>query len=133
MAPSEFTVPMSYGSPDCDYDDLVKSWGYEIVAQEDFGSYQGDTAVLLRDGERYGWLVFGWGSCTYCDALQGCASEADVRELREQLHADIHWEDSAAALLQWMSTRDWPAVEFAWHEAGFLGFVSKAQGLLADA
>lgn len=46
------------------YDDLVESFGYDVLVAEEEGDYQGDTMYLLRRGAEYGVLVFGWGSCS---------------------------------------------------------------------
>src|SRR5690606_31726593 len=81
-----------------DYDPLIKSMPGEIVVQVDQQGYQGDTWVLLRDGERWGYLEFGWGSCSGCDALQASGSWEDVAKLRNELEADIHWEPSREAM-----------------------------------
>lgn len=98
-------VTCDYGTS---YDDLVKSWGYEIVDQEEFGSYQGDLTYLLRDGERYGLLVIGYGSCSGCDELQAIEPWDDdgdwteVVELADRLRDEIHWEDDKDALMAWV-------------------------------
>lgn len=91
------------------YDDLVKSWGHEIVEQDDFGSYQGDLIYLLRDGDRYGLLVVGYGSCSGCDELRSVDpwdDEGDwtaVVALADKLRADVHWEADKDALMAWVS------------------------------
>lgn len=74
-----------------DYYRLVESMGYEILIWTDVGQYQGDSLVLLRNGERYGILVFGWGSCTVCDALQSCKNYEEIEALRSSLHESIVW------------------------------------------
>ena len=91
------------------YDEIVSSWGYQLVDSEAFGDYQGDYAYLLRDGDRHGLVVIGYGSCSGCDALQSVEPwEEDgdwsgVVELADELRKDIHWEDSKAALMAWVS------------------------------
>lgn len=60
-------VTEKYGT---DYEELVGSWGHEVLSFDTIGSYQGDHLVLLRDGDRYGIVVIGYGSCSGCDALQ---------------------------------------------------------------
>lgn len=75
----------------CDYHQLVESMGYEILVWTDVGQYQGDSLVLLRNGERYGILVFGWGSCTVCDELQSCENYEEIEALRSRLHESIVW------------------------------------------
>lgn len=93
--------------PDYGYDELIASFEYEVLGQLDTGSYQGDTQVLLRDGDRYGYLLFGWGSCSGCDAMADCRNVAQATELRDELVAGITWFDTAAELLSFLENRDW--------------------------
>ncbi len=109
MKPLIEVYPMdSYGYLSVgDYRPLLQSMGYEIVVQVDESDYQGDSLVLFKDGDRYGYLSFGWGSCTGCDALQACGSYADIEELRQKLHSDIRWYESAEELLTFIRVHDW--------------------------
>lgn len=95
-------------SKDISYFALVESMGYEIITHADEGQYQGDSFFLLRDKNRgeFGYLNFGWGSCSCCDALEGCESIADVVKLRDDLHTSIKW-DSAKNMLGFMLGHDW--------------------------
>lgn len=108
------------------YDDLIESLGHEVILKVEDNDYQGDTRVLLRDGQRYGVLIFGWGSCSGCDALESAGSNhAEVTELRDGMVRDIHWEDSREAMHRYLSTKDW-GLEYAWHSAETQEFVAKA-------
>lgn len=89
-----------------DYDKLLGSYGYEIVVKEDEDGYQGDSLVLFRKEGRYGFLCFGWGSCSGCDALQACGSIEDVEDLRKELHRSITW-GNAAESLKYVKEHDW--------------------------
>lgn len=91
----------------CSYDKLIESFEVENLLQVDDDSYQGDTRNLFRDGSRYGLLTFGWGSCPGCDALSDCDTDDEVRELRDELWSQIHWEDSAADTATYIATKDW--------------------------
>lgn len=91
------------------YEDIVKSWGHEVLDISETGSYQGDYEVLLRDANgRYGITVFGYGSCSGCDELQATEpwnDEGDwngVVELRDKLAADITWFDTPEAAAKWI-------------------------------
>lgn len=95
----------SDGMPYVGYDELVESFGFEVVSRRDVGDYQGDSMYVLKEGSRYGWLNFGWGSCSGCDALQGCSSYEELDELRKSLHDDIRWFDSAGDLASWLFER----------------------------
>lgn len=76
-----------------DYDPILHSFG-EVVVKVDENDYSGDSLVLLRKESRYGFLIFGWGSCSGCDALQGCNSYRDIEQLIQQLENNIIWFDS---------------------------------------
>ena len=43
-----------------DYQALIDTFEFETVLSVDAGAYQGDTFCILKDGERYGYLEFGW-------------------------------------------------------------------------
>lgn len=90
---------------------LVESWGYQIDFQEVIGSYQGDFVFGLRDGDRYGFVVIGYGSCSGCDALEAAVySERwsvpagaewlefpEVKYLSDQMKASVRWSESLEA------------------------------------
>ena len=87
-------------------EDIVADWGFEIVATETFGSYQGDLLFTLRDGERIGYVVIGYGSCSGCDALEAIwyySNESPWREhegiksLSAELLQGVRWFDNAEA------------------------------------
>ena len=93
------------------YKDIVKSWGWTIVHFETFGSYQGDHLALLHRGTETGLMVFGYGSCSGCDELQGVtpwahddepADWSPVINLATRLRDSVHWEPSQDALRRWV-------------------------------
>ena len=47
-----------------DYQPLLESFEYDILLQIDDNDYQGDSRLLFKDGDRFGILTFGWGSCS---------------------------------------------------------------------
>ena len=108
------------------YEPLVKSMGYEVLLDTHQKDYQGDSLYLLRDlenahmingriyGARFGFLIFGWGSCSGCDALQACQSYEDIERLRQGLHTSIIWHDSAEHFAQWVKERDWTTQHYYW-------------------
>lgn len=112
-----------------DYGPLLESLGHEILLQVDDNDYQGDSRVLYRDGERYGLLVFGWGSCSGCDSLQACSTVKDIEELRDRLVSDIIWKDSAREMLDFIQTRDWE-LQYSWHADETKQFVQEAVAIL---
>lgn len=122
MKPIEEVFGDSYHS----YDKLISSLEHEVVLQVDDNDYQGDSRVLLRDGDRYGLMVFGWGSCSGCDALYACDTLAEVDELRKKLAGEIIWKDSKSEMRQFIESRDW-GVQFISYDRGETKeFVEKA-------
>lgn len=96
-----------------DYNPLLSSFG-PIVLQVDDHDYQGDSRVLYKKGDRFGVLIFGWGSCSGCDELQACDSYEDAEKLRQQLEAKIKWMTKTEAL-EWLND-DWARKsEYSWH------------------
>lgn len=90
-----------------DYTPIVESFG-TVVVREDQDDYQGDSWVLYHDAaaDRFGYLCFGWGSCSGCDALQGCSSLAEVDELIASLHGQVQWK-SRDEMRRFLADHDW--------------------------
>jgi len=107
-----------------DYVPLLESFGYDILLQVDDKDYQGDSRVLFKDGDRYGILVFGWGSCSGCDRLQGCDSYKEIDELRDSLDSGIQW-GSLAETLAYLKEHDWEG-DWCGRDALTSGFVERA-------
>lgn len=115
-----------------DYQPMLDSMGYEIIAQAELGSYQGDTIAVVRDGSRYGFLTFGWGSCSQCDSLQGCSTLHEVDELRREIHDQIVWKDSRQEMLDFVENRDWDA-QYYGSDPDLAEFVNKTATILRSA
>lgn len=118
-----------YGYYSGSYSTLINSFEVEVLLEVSDGDYQGDTRYLLRDGDRYGFLVFGWGSCSGCDALQACDNIEEAQELRDQLWRGVRWEDSREALAKYFNEKDWD-LEWHWHADEMKEFITKAKELL---
>ncbi len=101
-----FYGPSNYGP-------LLESFGYEILVQVDDADYQGDSRLLYKNGDQYGILVFGWGSCSGCDALQGCDHMSEIEELQRSLYEGIHW-GTAEEILAYIDDKDWQG-SASWH------------------
>lgn len=113
------------------YHDLVESIGVEVLLSVDESDYQGDSWYLLKDGRRYGFLTFGWGSCSGCDAFEAARyNAAELTKVRDSLESGIHWESSKAALRKYLEQKDW-AVEWFASKSEFAQFRSKAAEVLA--
>lgn len=111
------------------YDRLLSSMGYEIVLQVDDKDYAGDSRVLYQASDRYGLLIFGWGSCSGCDALYACCTLEEVETLRTDLHNQIIWKDSKNEMREFIANRDWEA-QYSYHAEETRDFVAKALELL---
>lgn len=99
------------------YGELVDSMEFNELIDEHDDDYQGDSYYLLSDGDRFGILVFGWGSCSGCDALEGAESKAEVIELRDDLVASIVWR-TEAEMIEYLRTSDKPSQWYYYRDAG---------------
>lgn len=94
------------------YQELIeRRANVEIKVEEDEGSYQGDSILLVsdNDSDRYGVLVFGWGSCSGCDAYEAAWGDEDaLNELGDHLAQQIVWKDSLEEIKEYvLYTKDW--------------------------
>lgn len=94
-----------------DYSVILRAIG-NIAVQVDDDDCQGDSRVLYQDGERFGLLLFGWGSCSGCDGLQACSSKAEVEELARGLEAQVKWLPRSE-MAAYMRAKDWD-LESVW-------------------
>lgn len=107
-----------------DYDTLVSSLGHEMIESEVLGAYQGDIIYVLKDGERVGFLVVGYGSCSGCDELEAVApwgSRDDwtaVVALRDRLGTEVRWFDSRDDLAAYL-TSDSPELQWWGHNSEY--------------
>lgn len=113
-----------------DYNLLLESFGYENILQVDDDDYQGDSRVLFRDGFRFGYLNFGWGSCSGCDSLQACSSYEELEDLQGELHDSIKWYETAKEALNFFENHDWKG-DYGWHHKEQKEFINKAKKVLA--
>lgn len=113
-----------------DYGPLLLSMGHEIMLQVDDDDYQGDSRLLLKDGDKVGYLQFGWGSCSGCDALQACNTIGEIEELRDELKSQIRWFDTKADAHKFFEEHDWEG-DYSWHHEVQKQFVIEAKALLA--
>ena len=105
-----YHVSSLYGTEEDEYEPLIESIGVKILVKVEDNSYQGDAICLLQDENdenRYGVLVFGFGSCSYCDALQGCKSYEELEELRNTLANSIFWGSKETVSDYILKKHDW--------------------------
>lgn len=88
------------------YQPMLDEFG-TILLQEEDEDYQGDTFLIYKDNNKYGYLNFGWGSCNGCDALQACITLNEVQELMDSLYVGILWFDSIEELKNYFKNKDW--------------------------
>lgn len=110
------------------YQPILAEFG-TIFVQVDDEDYQGDSRILYRDGSLFGWLQFGWGSCSGCDALQACVSMEEVQELIDQLHDSIKWFDSKEDAIEFFENHDWSG-DYSWDSGEQKEFVRRVLDVL---
>ena len=110
-----------------DYLPMLDSIG-DVVVRVDDADWSGDSRVLYRDGDRFGVLTFGWGSCSGCDSLQRCYSYEEVDRLRNGLVADIKW-GSREETVAYLASKDWE-VEATYRPDKTKEFLEKALQVL---
>ena len=90
-----------------DYGTFLGEFG-EIIIHVDRGDYQGDSLLIYKnDNGQFGYLCFGWGSCSGCDALQACDGVEDLQELMDHLYNSIIWFDSKESLSTFIKEHNW--------------------------
>ena len=110
-----------------DYNPMLQEFG-NILLKKDIWCYSGDSYVIYESDGKYGYLNFGWGSCSGCDALQACDSINEVQELMDRLYNSIKWFDSLSDLKTYFATKDWE-LDYVWYEPEFKEFVKAVQDL----
>lgn len=95
-----------------------------VAVQVCSGSYSGDTMVLYLKEGKWGYMRFGWGSCSACDALQGCKTWEQVQELADGFERSVQWFDSKEDALKFFREHDW-AGEY-WSNGESEEFVKRA-------
>lgn len=75
------------------YEIITTKWKYEIVETASFGDYQGDEVYILKDSDRFGFVVIGYGSSSGNDILKGACEDGPdaVDSLAEAIEAGIKW------------------------------------------
>ena len=103
-----------------DYNPMLKEFG-DILIEIDEDNYQGDSFILYKNEDKYGFLTFGWGSCSGCDALQGCNNIEEVQELMDYLYNSIQWFDDLKSVKSYFETKDWD-LDWIGHKQEFKDF-----------
>jgi len=113
------------------YENMIKSLGFDILVEVHDNDYQGDSRYLLRDrpSGRWGILIYGWGSCSGCDAFLACKSYKELDDLRLSTLQSIKWQKDAKSLLEYVKEKDWDT-EFFWHAKETKEFIEKIAHVL---
>lgn len=107
------------------YQPIIDEFG-KILIQVDEDGYQGDIWVLYEDDGKFGYLQFGWGSCSGCDALQGCDNLDEVQKLMDSLYASIKWFESKEEATQWFVSHDFEG-DYCWYTKEFKLFLKRVK------
>lgn len=110
-----------------DYRPMGDKFG-QVLAWRSDDDYQGDTFAVIRDGSRYGFLKFGWGSCSGCDALQACHGMDDIATLARELYDGIVWCDTLPECVAYAERAE-ERNEWYAKSGAFLAFLDEIRGL----
>lgn len=102
------------------YQPMLEEFG-KILIQVDDDDYQGSSYLLYEIGSGYGYLCFGWGSCSGCDELQACRSMEEVQELMDKLYKEIKRFENIKDLKQFFN-KEWELCHEG-HEESFPSFL----------
>jgi hypothetical protein len=114
--------------------DLIKTFDTDVEILLDVGDDddQGDSRVLFRSGSRFGHLIFGWASCSGCDALATTdGSIAELTTLRDNMLTSVHWEDAAEDMARYLAEKDW-ALDRVYALEPTLFYVTRAIEILGE-
>jgi hypothetical protein len=91
------------------YSDLIDSMGVSTVLAVHDGEYHGDTrcVVYRPDTGEWGFLCFGWGTCSGCDSLCACDTAEEIEELRDHMFDQTVWRANPRELLDFLQAHDW--------------------------
>jgi hypothetical protein len=123
--PSYWEDEQKYGSfyGPGNYQPIIDELG-NVLVQVDDNDYQGDSRILYEKDGKYGFLIFGWGSCSGCDSLQACGNICEIQDLMENLESSVKWYDTIDELKQYFKDKDWD-LEYSWHAEETKEFVDK--------
>lgn len=112
-----------------DYTPIVEHLG-KVACRLDANDYQGDSYVFYKEENKYGVMIFGWGSCSGCDALQACDSVEELDSLIEQMTGDVRWFNTAKELYDWLNDDNYQQTQWHFHSKMFNNFKEKVNDML---
>ena len=114
------------------YNQMLESFEYEILLKIDDDDWQGDSRVIFKDSRKYGWLQFGWGSCSGCDELEGCGHNIEaLQQLQKTLFNSIKWFDSLENAIEFFDNHDWQG-DYSWHRKEQQDFIRLSKLVLRN-
>lgn len=113
-----------------DYNPMLNAIGNVAVKVEEDG-YQGDTWVLYDNDGKFGYLNFGWGSCSGCDALQACDTFKEAQDLFDYIERQVIWFESIDDAMSFIQS-DARTMDYAWSSEDFKTFISKSETYLKN-
>lgn len=104
-----------------DYPELVEYAGFETLNEQMLGMYQGDWVFVVKpkpsvvSTDKIGFLVIGYGSCSYCDPLEHARDRFSYREepdyelmerLVDEIKGDVRWFVSMENLIAYAKSEE---------------------------
>ena len=97
----------------------------EIIIDVTLGEYQGDNMYVLKQGDSYALLILGYGSCSYCDFMEGLyydhgndpdSYEKAYQEVVQETRDSIIWY-SKPDFVEYLGEKDFSLGFYSWHES----------------
>ena len=86
---------------------LADKYGGKVEYRKELDIYQGDEFVLMSSSNDsdtwYRVLVFGFGSCTGCDALQSCKSYEEIDNIITSFDSSIGYFNNVDELKEYVN------------------------------
>lgn len=122
----------------CDYsplDSLIEGEEVVVVSDDD---YQGETRILMQRTEdgclfkpEYAFHTYSWGSCSGCDALQGCSSWEELLDYAKSHIDGIEWlshDDTIKKLHEMIDEYN----QYSWHDGNDYLFIRECFEFLGE-
>ena len=127
-------LPPLEGDSSWSYDNLLATMTDGKVWAHEDNAYQGDTFAIIQRGGAYGFVVFGWGSCSGCDALEAAHSDiAMATQLRDELYDSARWFSSLENFLHWQKSERGTGNLWYANNAAFHSLVREIRFVLEEA
>lgn len=115
------------------YMTLIQAMGHDLLVHLSESGWSGDDFLLMRDADgRYGFLVFGWGSCSGCDAMEAASSWEDAEAIYQKLCDDVHWFDTLAGCVAYIHDKHRAGMEWYRFSDEFPSFVQQVDEYVAS-